>query len=228
MFVYARWGADGGFIGLALLCVANALFVTWLPSSLAPLPDSATTGLPNARGLWALGVNVLSLGATGATWVFVSQLSGQAHNPPETAGAAVSISLAFQIIGGLAATALAGRLHWFWTLLICFAADIAIFAVIASLPGAPVFLAISAVFGFSWLFGIPFLVPMTIEADPTRRAALLIGGAQLIGGSLAPFFASLLVTDTDARGALLFSTGSLTIAAAIVIALHLTRNRAEA
>jgi hypothetical protein len=228
MFVYARWGADGGFIGLALLCVANALFLTWLPSSLAPLPETATTGLPNLRGWWALLVNVLSLGATGAAWVFVAQLSSQAHHRPEIAGEAVSISLAFQIMGGLAATILAGRLHWFGALLICFGADGAIFAIIASLPAAPLFLAIAAVFGFTWLFGIPFLVPMTIEADPTRRAALLIGGAQLIGGSLAPLFASLLVTDTDARGALLFSGASLTIAAAIVIALHLTRRRADA
>ncbi|MFT3727424.1 MAG: MFS transporter [Terricaulis sp.] len=222
-FVHPGWGGDAGFLGLALVCLANALFIAWLPSTLAALPDEAIAGLPSLRGGWALVVNVLSLGATGAAWVFVGQLSSQAHHSPEIAGDAVSLSLAFQIVGGLVATALAGRLHWFWALLACFAADIAIFATIASLPSAPVFLAISAVFGFTWLFGIPFLVPLTIEADPTRRAALLIGGAQLIGGSLAPAVASLLVTDTDARGALLFSTVSLMLGSAIVVALHLTR-----
>ncbi len=101
MFVYARWGADGGFIGLALVCIANLFFVSWLPSSLAPLPEAATSGLPNQRGWLALIVNVSSRpGATSAAWVFVGQFSSQAHHAAGVAGEAVSISLAFQILAG--------------------------------------------------------------------------------------------------------------------------------
>src|SRR5262249_48279868 len=96
MCIYARWGADGGFVGLAVFCAGNAAFIAWLPRSLAPLPDSATSGLPTLRGAWALVVNVLSLGATGAAWVFVGQLSTQSHHGPDVAGQAVSLSLAFQ------------------------------------------------------------------------------------------------------------------------------------
>ena len=66
---------------------------------------------------------------------------------------------------------------------------------------------------------------MTIEADPTRRAALLIGGAQLIGGSLGPFFASFFFTDADARGALVFASACVVAAGAIVLGLHATRPR---
>ena len=108
----------------------------------------------------------------------------------------------------------------------CFAGDLLAVAMLSTLPSAAPFLVVTAAFGFIWLFSNPFLVPLAIEADPSRRAALLVGGAQLIGGSIAPLLASFLVTDADARGALAFSATALTIAAAIVVGLHLTRNRA--
>lgn len=228
MYIYARWGADGGFVALAVLCGLNLVFVQWLPASLAPLPAAAATVLPDLRGWAALAVNALVLGANSGTWVYVAQLSSQAHHAPGVAGEAVSLSLMCQAAGGAVAIILAGRAHWFWVMIGCVAGDLIALAFIASMPAALPFLIVSAVFGFIWLFSNPFLVPMTIEADPTRRAALLIGGAQLIGGSIAPLAASFFVTDTDARGALGFSGVSLTIAAAIVIALHLTRSRAAA
>jgi hypothetical protein len=227
-FVIARWGADGGFVSLSVLCVLNALVIFWLPASLAPLPEAATTGLPNLRGWLALAVSFLFLGATSGAWVFVGQLSNQAHHQAGTAGLAVSLSLACQVIGGSSATALAGRISPAWTLLVCGLGGIAIFAGFATLPAAAPFLALAAVLGFVWLFSNPFLVPLTIEADPSRRAALLIGGAQLIGGSLGPLLASLFVTDADARGALGFGAASFAVAASVIVFLHLTRPRESA
>jgi len=224
--VLPRFGVDGAFAGLGVLCAMTALAIPWAPASLAPLPETATTGLPNLRGWLALGVSFLFLGATSGSWVFVSQLSSQAHHPPSTAGVAVSLSLAFQVIGGACATALAGRISAAWTLFACAVGGIGVFAGFAALPAAGPFLILSAVLGFVWLFSNPFLVPLTIEADPSRRAALLIGGAQLVGGSLGPLLASFFVTDADARGALGFSSAGLAIAGAIVVFLHLTRARA--
>ena len=68
-------------------------------------------------------------------------------------------------------------------------------------------------------------VPMVIEADPTRRAAVLIGGAQVLGGSFGPFFASMLVTDADSRGAILFGGACLVGAVVLAFGLHQTRHR---
>jgi len=222
-FVMTRFGAAGGFIGLAVVCAINAIAIFWLPSTLAPLPQAATTGLPNARGWIALSVSFFVLAATSGVWVFIERLSHQAGHTPAIAGQAVALSLAFQVAGGLAATALAGRISWLIALIGCALIDIAVFVAFATLPTPPLFLAAAAAMGFIWLFTVPFLVPMTIEADPTRRAALLIGGAQLIGGSLGPLFASFLITDTDARGALAFAATCLALGVAIVLGLHATR-----
>lgn len=223
--ILPRTDADGGFLALAILCAINAVAALLLPSELAPLPRAANGGLPNARGWAALAVSFLFLGATSASWVYLERFSAQAQHAPAIAAQAISLSLAFQVAGGLAATLLAGRINWFRVLLLCAAADLAVFAGFALMPEAAVFMPLAAVMGFIWLFATPFLVPMTIEADPTRRAALLIGGAQLVGGSLGPLFASFFVTDTDARGALGFSLAFVTAAALIMIAAHLTRPR---
>ncbi|MDB5497799.1 MAG: putative transporter, partial [Phenylobacterium sp.] len=178
-------------------------------------------GLPPARGFVALAACFLYLAFIVGVWVYAEPLSKQAGHLPSVVGTAVSLSLAFQVAGGAAATLLAGRLRWFPTLLVCTVLDLGLLAVFATLPGPTMFLAASAAFGFIWLFLMPFLVPMTIEADPSRRAAVLLGGAQLLGGSLGPLMASLVVTDTDARGALAFGAGCLVAGFALVAGLHL-------
>jgi hypothetical protein len=224
-FVAPRFGADGGFVALAVLCVITIAVASLLPRGLAPLPDAATAGLPDARGWVALSASFLFIALSGGVWVYVEQLSHQAHHAASIAGQAVSVSLALQVAGGLAATLLAGRVRWLWALIGCAAADLAIFAGFALLPGPLPFIALTGALGFFWLFATPFLVPMTIEADPTRRAALLIGGAQLVGGSLGPLFASFFVTDADARGALIFASACVIAAGGIVLGLHATRPR---
>lgn len=226
--VMPRFGVDGAFVTLAAVCVLNMGVALLLPASLEPLPAAATAGLPNARGWTALAVSFLFVAVSSGVWVYVERLSHQAHHAPAVAGQAVSISLALQVAGGLAATVLAGGVRWLGALLASAFVDLIVFAGFASMPAPAVFIALAGMLGFVWLFTTPFLVPMTIEADPTRRAALLIGGAQLVGGSLGPLFASFFVTETDARGALVFSAVCVVIASAIVLALHITRERAAA
>lgn len=220
--VVARYGANGGFLALAGISALAGLAALAGPDRYAPLAHAdSPAGLPSARGLVALAACFLFLAFIVAVWVYAEPLSHQAGHGPQVFGYAVSISLICQVAGGAAATVLAGRLPWFWTVLVCAVADLALLALFASLPGPAAFLAASGVFGFIWLFVLPFLVPMVIEADPTRRAAMLLSGAQLLGGSLGPLMASLLVTDSDARGAVGFGAASLVAAMAIVAGLHL-------
>jgi hypothetical protein len=220
--VVARYGANGGFWALAGISGLAGLAALAAPPRYAPLAHAdAPGGLPSVRGWVALAACFLFLAFIVAVWVYAEPLSHQAGHRPQIFGYAVSLSLICQVAGGAAATVLAGRLPWFWTLLACAIVDFAILALFASLPGPVMFLVASGVFGFIWLFVLPFLVPMVIEADPTRRAAMLLAGAQLLGGSLGPLLASLVVTDADARGAIAFGAGGLVIAMAIVTALHL-------
>jgi hypothetical protein len=225
-WVVGTHGANGGFVALAGFSALAAVISLAAPSGFAALEHSEETkGLLPPAGWAALAACFLFLAFIVGVWVYAEPLSRQSGHGPQVAGTAVSVSLGFQVLGGAAATLLAGRVRWFWAVMICGGFDFLLLALFWSLPGAPVFLAASAAFGFLWLFVMPFLAPMTIEADPTRRAAVLLGGAQLLGGSLGPLLASALVTDADARGALAFGAGCLAVAMVIVAGLHLRSHR---
>jgi hypothetical protein len=220
-FVLESYGANGGFDSLALLSLVSIFVVTVLPSRFAPLASHGEVGgNPSRRGWIALGATFLYLAFIVGVWVFTEPLSHQAGHVPKIAATAVSISLACQVAGGGLATILAARLRWFPTVLVCSVLNLGCLVVFATLPSPMVYLVTAGVFGFLWLFVLPFLVPMTIEADPTRRAAVLLAGAQLLGGSLGPTMVAFVVTDEDVRGSLYFGAAALLVAVVIMFAVH--------
>ena len=220
-WVISRCGANGGFVALAVLCAICAVAALALPNRFAPLlADSTASNMPNARGFVALAATFLWMAFIVGVWVYAEPLSRQSGHASTVAGVAVSLSLACQVLGGATATALAGRLRWFPVLMLCALVYVACLLAFAALPSESLYLATSGVFGFLWMFSLPFFVPMVIAADPTRRAALLIGGAELAGGSLGPLFASFVVSDADVRGSLAFGAFALAATVAIAFVLH--------
>jgi hypothetical protein len=228
-WVMPKYGADGGFASLAIICIATALASFLIPNRLEPLPRTESgSEMPPARGIAALTVAFLIMAFIVGVWVYAEPLSRQAGHPLSTAGTAVSLSLACQVLGGATATVFASRWRWFPTVLACCALQLVCVAGFAMLPGSATFLLLSGVFGFLWLFVLPFLVPMVIAADPTRRAALLIGGIELLGGSLGPIMASTVVTDTDVRGALAFGAVAVVLSVVVTVALRRLETRRSA
>lgn len=225
--VMGRFGPNGGFLVLAGLTVSAAVAGLAVPGGYAPLPEAADNpkGLPSPRGWVALAAVLCFQAFILAVWIYAEPLSRQSGHAPNVASAAFAVSLAAQVAGGAAATALAGRLSWFWSLTTAIALAILALFVMAALPSAAVFLAASAVFGFVWLFASPFLTPLAIEADPTRRAALLGPGASLLGCGAGPLLASFVVSATDVRPAVWLGVGLAVATGAIVAGLHLTKSR---
>ncbi len=226
-FVMGPFGPDGGFVMLAVLTVSAAFAGLAIPGTYAPLVDTQDNpkGLPSSRGWIALAAVFCFQAFILAVWIYAEPLSRQAGHPPQVASAAFAISLAAQVAGGAAATALAGRLSWFWSLTLAVTIAVGTLLVMASLPSAPVFLAASAVFGFVWLFASPYLTPLAIEADPSRRAALLGPGANLLGCGAGPLMASLVVSGADVRPAVWLGAGLALVTLVVIAFLHLTRSR---
>lgn len=223
-WVVPAHGARGGFVALGMLAFAAAFIAPFMPNRFAPLiEDGAKSNVPPARGWLALSACFLYQACIVAVWVYAEPLSHQRDHAASAAGTAVAVSLACQVMGGSAATILAPRLKWFPTVLICSVLNAGCIASFLSLTGASSFVVTSGAFGFLWLFVLPFLVPMVISADPTRRAAVLVGGAQLLGGSLGPLMASMIVTESDVRGAFHFGWGALAFSVLVMIALCVPR-----
>ena len=181
-------GSGTGFTLLAGITAAGLLAVPLLPHGYAPLvaSDAAADARLGMRGVMALLGVLLYLACVVAVWVYVEPL-GLARGVPEAWVRMVApLSLAMQVLGAGAATLLAGRIPPRATIVAVAIADLALIAVMAAPPSAQAFVAASATFGFLWLFAMPFQIPLVIAADPTRRAAQLIGGAQLAGSGAGP------------------------------------------
>lgn len=226
-FVLGSFGPDGGFLVLAVLTVSAAVAGLAAPGAYAPLVQAEDNpkGLPNPRGWIALAAVFCFQAFILAFWIYAEPLSRQAGHPVAVASAAFAVSLAAQVAGGAAATALAGRLSWFWSLTISVILAVSALFIMVSLPSAAVFLAASAVFGFVWLFASPFLTPLAIEADPSRRAALLGPGASLLGCGAGPLLASFVVSGVDVRPAVWLGMALAVVSLVIIAGLHLTKPR---
>ncbi len=92
-------------------------------------------------------------------------------------------------------------------------------------PNASLFVAASGLAGVTTLLLNPFLTPMIIEADPSRRAGMQSAGAQILGGAAGPLLAALLVSDADVRGVLVLGAAALVAGFGMILGIHLTAKR---
>jgi predicted MFS family arabinose efflux permease len=229
VWIMPAWGANGGFIAIAVCAVLALPAAVIGPSQLADLnPGEAIAGAPPFRGWIALAGTLVFVAGGGAVAAYLQPLAHQAGLDAGVARTALWVSLAAQVVGSGAATALAGRIRWFTVFLITTAVSLVVWWLIGRHIPAWLFVAANASGGLVSLFLAPFLVPMTIEADPSRRAAVQSGAAQLIGGAMGPLLASRLVSDQDVHGALWLGAGMLLSGLAIVAWLHVTNKPPEA
>jgi hypothetical protein len=222
--VMPRFGSDGGFITLAAVGVAGTLPAFFVPSGFAPLPLAAGEGgTPPLRGWIALAATLVYVSASGAVSVYLQPIAHQAGLSADVARTANWTSLAAQVVGAGTATALAGRVRYFAVFIITSTAYLAVWWVFARPIPAWIFVGANAASGLVGLFLAPFLVPMTIDADPTRRAAMQSGAAQLLGGAVGPLLASLVVGERDVHGVLALGAGLLVAGLSVVAWLRFNK-----
>jgi hypothetical protein len=221
--------ANGGFIGVAAIILLG-VFVAWrLPDRYAPLPDGGDDGgPPPLRGWIALIGTLIFVSSVGAIGIYTVAFAKQAGLSPGVGRFAVTAALAAQILGGALATGAAGRIHYFRVFIAGSIISLAVLAVYAGAAPAWLFVVATMVYGGVNMFITPFLVPMTIEADPSRRAAVQSGAAQLFGAALGPLAAAFVVSDKDLHGALYFGAALLLVGLGIIAGLHFTARPAPA
>jgi hypothetical protein len=225
-FVMNWWGANGGFVAMGLTALPGIALAFLAPDSYAPLPKpEGESGSPPLRGWVALLGTLFFAGAAAAVGTFLQPLAHQAGLNADVARTALWVSLVAQVAGGATATALGGRVHYMGVFVFTTISFLVAFAVFGFSVPAWAFVAANTLAGFVTILLGPFLVPMTIEADPSRRAAVLSASTQVLAGSLAPFCAAMLVRGTDVHNVLFFGSAILLIGLAIFGLLHAFRIR---
>jgi len=226
LWIMPAYGATGAFVALAICAAVGVAPAMVGPSRLADLnPGEAIAGPPPLRGWIALAGTFIYVGGSGAVGVYLEPLAHQAGLDANVARTALWVSLVAQVAGGAAATALAGRVRWFVVFLAASVTYLAVWWLFGLKIPAWLFVSANAAAGLMGLFLGPFIVPMTIEADPSRRAAVQSGAAQLIGGAMGPLLASMVVSDRDVHGVLWLGAALMLAGLASVGWLHFTHRR---
>ncbi|MEO9132461.1 MAG: MFS transporter [Sphingomonas sp.] len=220
-------GAHGAFLTLGAISLMALLCLPFLPRAYPPLErGEETTPLPPPAGLAALASVLIYLAFVVGIWVYLEPLAIQGGIDSGAVALAVPIGLAAQVAGALLATLIVGRIKALGVVLVVAIVNIALLAIFGGGPTAPMFLVATGLFGFLWMFIMPFQLELVITADPTRRAATLIGGAQLIGSSLGPLFASLLVGEKQVGNVLWMGAACILASSLIVVGLQFQRRGA--
>jgi len=227
--VLPRFGASGGYAVLALVTAAGFVFAGFVSPRYAPLvKPEGEGGTPPPLGWAALFATLIFMACFGAVGVYTVPIARQIGLSAEVAGVAISASLLGQVIGGSSAAVLAGRLHYlpvFVAGTLCFLGIWTFWAM--TVPGWA-FVVSDGLAGFVYMLMLPFLVPMAIEADPSRRAAVLSGAAQVLAGAMGPFASSFAVSKGDMHGALYLGAGLIVSGTAMMAGLHRITLRARA
>jgi len=229
VLIVPRFHANGGFAFVAVVSLLAAPISLLIPDRYADLPATGGASFPlPARGWVALAAMLLIGAASGAVGIYIVPLAHQAGLSSETGGVANSVSLAAQVAGGAVAIAIAGRARYFHVFVAGTIAFLVTWGIYGFSQPAWLFIGVSGLYGFMLLLIGPFFVPMAIEADPSRRTAVQVGAAQILGGALGPLLAILSVSDANARGVLFLGGGLVLSGLALVAWLHFTAREAQA
>jgi MFS family permease len=216
--IVPRFGWQGGFAALAVLSVSLLVLAPALRPGFANLTTSGS-GLPprSAPTVVTFGVVLAQMGAIGALWAYLDPLGRRSGLTGTQVGALISAVLLLQVAGGSTAAWVVRRLGAPRVLMIASALLAGLALGLHIQPSPLLFCTLCALFGFVWLFQMPFQVRLAFAADPSGRVAILVPALQLLGSAFGPLLASLLfVTDDDARPVPLVCAGFALVALALL------------
>jgi len=231
IYVIPHFGAAGGFVTLAIAALLGTVAATHLPKRYAHLqPGQSIDGAPPPLGWAALAATLVYSAPAAAVAVYLQPLAHQAGLSAGVARTTLWLSLAAQVAGGSIATALAGRIHYMTVFTFSAVGLILVWATMAFHPPAWLFIAANMWGGLVTVLYGPFLVPLTIEADPSRRAAMQSASAQVLAGALGPLGASIIVSDENVHGSLWLGGVLIIVGLVMFVGVYLasSRNRKQA
>ncbi|MBD9395441.1 MFS transporter [Acidovorax sp. ACV01] len=218
--IIPHWGWRGGFVALGLLALQPCLLAFVQPARLSPLAPPAVSGFRwSAATLQPLAVVFLQLATLGSFWAYLEPLGKAAGYDARSAQTLVAAVLAMQVVGGSLAALAVRRLPVVSTLVACSVLLAIVTTAAHQLPSGNTrdFALACALFGFVWLFMLPFHIGLAFRADPSGRLAGLVPAAQLLGSAFGPLTASFIVEGENASAVPLLSAGFALAAAALVL-----------
>lgn len=205
-----RFGPAGGVALAAGLSALAGLCALAGPVALPDLDRGPGGRLPGRRGLIALGALLLYFAGNAALWFQMRPLAA-ARGLEEITGTIVLVTLVAQMLGAMAALALAERLSRRRLFALVVALALTAIGLLATGPPAPLFIAGFGLAAFAALLLGASLFGVLNAADPTRRAGAVSPSAQFCAAALGPLIGA---GAASAAG----PSAALAVAAALALA----------
>ncbi|WP_130617824.1 MFS transporter [Dyella amyloliquefaciens] len=226
-FCLARWlmpalGWQSGFVAVAGLSLLPLTVLNRIPLRLGQHAEAVKPSVVSMRGLFALLVPFAQMCAVGTLWAYLDPLGQAAGFTASNAQVLVSLVLLMQLVGGSVASV---AVRW-WRAPVTLTVGVVLFLAIGlamhSLPigRLAAFAALCGLFGFGWLFLMPFHVRLAFDVDPQGRVALLVPAAQLLGSAFGPLTASFSVSGDQVTHIPLVASGFALLVGASLLALR--------
>jgi hypothetical protein len=221
-WVLPRFGANGGYVTVAAAAALAIPVALFLPHRLGAVAAAGaeTAGAPPPLGWVALAGTLCMAASLTAVAVYLVPLAQQAGLGVPVGRTAISVGLACQMVGGALAAIVAGRVRYITVFWISGAVFLATWGVYATHAPAWLFVTMSGLSGLAAFVAGPFLVAMTVEADPSRRAAMQSGAVQLLAGAFGPLLAAFAVSNHDVHGALALGAALQIVGLTVATVLH--------
>lgn len=217
--VFPVFGINSTFYIMAAIGLASAALAAMVRDPFAPSKAEWHGKLQWTPFLaLSLAASLITAAAVGASWSYVEPMGANYGLTSDQVGLAVTISLAFQIVGSLTVALIGFRLPYRVTLPLGVAVQALSLAYLLTSTGMVAFCAALAVFGFLWQACMPFAMDLVVDADPSRATAPLILPITLAGLSFGPLIASALV-GVSVAGAFEFSLCGFAVAVAIYLSI---------
>ncbi|WP_327751875.1 hypothetical protein VVT58_01450 [Sphingobium sp. SJ10-10] len=225
-FALDRFGPNAGYIAFLIIEIILLFVVRLAPDRYAEIQSARGAAVPPVRGL--LGLFSITLYLTGVTafWLYSVPLGSEVGIPVRSMQMIVSAATGVQIVAGLAAMTLAAKLKA--SHVVVFTAIGGLAAALTTMTSGNIFIWAPAIliFAFCWMFAPPFHVAFLISVDPSRRAALFVGTAQLTGFVVGPLIASAMISSSDFAPARLVTFVCYCASLTTVAIIHLTASHA--
>ncbi|TXT37561.1 MAG: major facilitator superfamily protein [Comamonadaceae bacterium] len=223
---HAGW--KGGFMLLGGLTLLPCVLAFWQPPRLAPLASKVASGFRwSASTVLPLLVVFMQMATLGSFWAYLEPLGKAAGLDAQAAQTLIAGVLVMQVVGGIVATVAVRHLAVVPALVAGSVVLALITTTVYQLPSGSAlnFSIACAVFGFVWLFLLPFHIGLAFRADPSGRLSVLVPAAQLLGSAFGPLMASLVVQGEDATAVPMISA-AFAVAAGLVVLI--TRRHGKA
>ncbi|WP_233465432.1 MFS transporter [Paraburkholderia madseniana] len=219
--VIAYGGWQGGFDMLGALALLPCVLLLRLPTTLKPLSHHASQPFAwSVTSAMPLLIAFVQMAALGSLWAYLEPIGQHAGLDAQAAQTAVSAVLFMQVVGGIVSAAAVRYVDNMLTLIVGAFVLALIPTGMLLLPSGHIasFIALCGVFGFAWLFLMPFHIGLALRLDRSGRVATLTPGVQLLGTAFGPLVSSLVVKGDDAGPVpfvtLGFAVGSIVVATA--------------